>query len=246
MLIYKITNKLNGKSYIGQTKRTLEERIRNHKAYINQLDCTYKLYEAIRKYGWENFEVSVVCYCSSQEELDQKEIEYISYYDTINNGYNMGAGGRINVMSSPEVKLKHDLKMRTEEVRQKISESMKILRAETGFSEETRKKISESLKGNKNFFGHKRKPESILKTAEGTKKHISCQDVLGNIHTFKGVKIAAQWLLDNNITKCTTVKTACGEIKKSATENRYINGLLWKYHNKSCVEAMETVQKGVQ
>ena len=48
---------------------------------------------AIRKYGKENFSVEVVCNCS-ELELDRKEQEYIAYYDSYNNGYNLTLGGQ--------------------------------------------------------------------------------------------------------------------------------------------------------
>lgn len=90
--IYKITNKLNGKAYIGQSK-DIEKRWKAHLSrarygpYQNQF-----LYQAIAKYGPENFSFEVLEECA-EEDLDRLEIQYIKQYDTFPHGYNMNAGG---------------------------------------------------------------------------------------------------------------------------------------------------------
>ena len=63
MLIYKITNIINNKSYIGQTIKTAEERWKEHKAHAfgsHPNDQNKTLYKAIRKYGVENFTFEVL------------------------------------------------------------------------------------------------------------------------------------------------------------------------------------------
>lgn len=77
-LVYKITNDINNKIYIGQTTESLEHRFARHCGYQLQ-DDTY-FHRAIKKYGKEHFKIELVYECSSQEELDQKEFEYISSY----------------------------------------------------------------------------------------------------------------------------------------------------------------------
>lgn len=87
-IIYKITNKVNNKSYIGQTRYTLEFRWRQHQ---HKKDNTY-FHNAIKKYGIENFNLEILEECSI-ENLDSREIYYISKYDTFKNGYNLTIGG---------------------------------------------------------------------------------------------------------------------------------------------------------
>lgn len=88
MFIYKITNNLNNKCYIGQTIHQAEERWKRHQqdALSNRLDTHFA--RAIRLYGVENFSLEVIDTANSQEELTHKESYWIKYYDSINNGYN--------------------------------------------------------------------------------------------------------------------------------------------------------------
>ena len=86
-VVYKITNRVNGKSYIGITTRTLDERFNEH--------CTADSYigRAIRKYGENNFIKQVIDYADNHQELIELEIEYIKHYDSFKNGYNLTIGG---------------------------------------------------------------------------------------------------------------------------------------------------------
>lgn len=86
--IYKITNKVNNKSYIGQTRYTVEFRWRQHQ---HKKDNTY-FHNAIHKYGIENFTVETLEECEV-EDLNNREIFNIAKYDTFKNGYNLTIGG---------------------------------------------------------------------------------------------------------------------------------------------------------
>ena len=91
MIIYKITNMVNGKQYIGQTTRSLQQRWREHCS--TRSGCTY-LHNAIEKYGKENFRVEQIDVALDQEELNYKEQQYIKCYNTIvPYGYNLDSGG---------------------------------------------------------------------------------------------------------------------------------------------------------
>lgn len=87
-IIYKITNKVNGKSYIGQTRYTLEFRWRQH---IHKKDNTY-FHNAIRKYGPDNFSLEILEECP-YSNLNEREIFYIAKYNTFKDGYNLTIGG---------------------------------------------------------------------------------------------------------------------------------------------------------
>lgn len=80
----------SGKSYIGQTSGTQKER--QGTDCIGYQRCT-AFYNAIKKYGIENFEYSILDCTEDKEEIDLMEQMYIQLYDTINNGYNISYGG---------------------------------------------------------------------------------------------------------------------------------------------------------
>lgn len=87
--IYKITNKVNGMAYIGQTRYTVEFRWRQHQ---HNKDNAY-FHSAIRKYGVENFTVETLEECDV-DSLNSREIYYIAKYNTFSgNGYNLTVGG---------------------------------------------------------------------------------------------------------------------------------------------------------
>lgn len=94
--IYIIRNNINDKVYVGQTTRTVEERFKNHlKPSVCKQRGTYKLYNAINKYGKENFYVEMLESNIPVNELDDKEIYYIEYFDSCDNGYNTTYGGNV-------------------------------------------------------------------------------------------------------------------------------------------------------
>lgn len=86
--IYKITNKVNGMSYIGQTRYTVEFRWRQHQHKKN--GCYF--HNALHKYGVENFTVETLEECEVSK-LNEREIFYIAKYNTFDKGYNLTIGG---------------------------------------------------------------------------------------------------------------------------------------------------------
>lgn len=92
--IYKITNSINHKCYIGQSIN-IESRWQEHQrnsANPNSPKYHYPLYCAFRKYGVDKFDFEILEECS-EEGLNQAEIKWISYYDSFENGYNLSRGG---------------------------------------------------------------------------------------------------------------------------------------------------------
>lgn len=86
--IYKITNKLNNKVYIGQSNN-IQRRFEEHKYQ----EKNSAIHNAIKKYGLENFNFEIIEECSL-EELDEKEIFWIKYYNSFEDGYNLTLGGQ--------------------------------------------------------------------------------------------------------------------------------------------------------
>ena len=97
--IYCITNNVNGKMYIGQTRTTVQNRWKGHRVSSKKSDTA--LYRAMRKYGIENFSVETIFAIADPDEekikqsLNFLEIYFIAKYDTLcgNNGYNLTKGG---------------------------------------------------------------------------------------------------------------------------------------------------------
>lgn len=89
MIIYCITNKLNGKQYVGQTVRSLEERYSEHCRKLNTV-----VGKAIKKYGKENFNIEILDSSLIIDDLNDKETYWIKEKNTIiPNGYNLCYGG---------------------------------------------------------------------------------------------------------------------------------------------------------
>lgn len=93
LIIYKATNIINGKVYIGKTKRLLEERIREHKRDMQELK--YYFYNALNKYGFSNFTWETIDTALTPEELNEKERYWINHYKSHDDkfGYNSTLGG---------------------------------------------------------------------------------------------------------------------------------------------------------
>lgn len=164
--IYKITNKINNLSYIGQSTQ-IEQRFREHKKSYNWYrEKNKKLYKDILEYGINNFSFEILEECSI-EELNNKEQYYIKYYNTYPDQYNMTPGGQFNAEENhPSHKLtKQDvINIRTrynnQERKNEVYEDYKNLIGESGFHKiwngDTWKNIMPEVytTENKNFHKH--------------------------------------------------------------------------------------------
>lgn len=110
MIIYKATNLINNKIYIGQTVLNLQTRKKQHENSHKYKSC-YSFSKAIKKYGKDNFKWEVIDTASTIEELNEKESYYINSYKSLisENGYNLKGGGSNSFL--------------TEEVKKKISQA---------------------------------------------------------------------------------------------------------------------------
>lgn len=90
--IYKITNRVNGKVYVGQTRFTVEHRFKQHCKNFNIEHRQQPLYHAFAKYGIDNFSVEALEECPV-ENLNEREMYWIAYYNSFKKGYNATLGG---------------------------------------------------------------------------------------------------------------------------------------------------------
>ena len=131
-LVYKVTNIVNNKIYVGQTIVGLKTRRENHvNAALAERDNNY-FHNSIRKHGKDNFEWEIIGCANSKSELNDLEIYYINKLKSFEKGYNLteGGGGMTNYVI-------------TEEHRKNLSESHKGYKP----TDEHRKRISEALMG---------------------------------------------------------------------------------------------------
>lgn len=214
--IYKISNSINTKVYIGQTTKTVEARFRSHLKASTRTKNGQHLYLAMNKYGKDNFWVEQIDTADSREELNNKEKYWISYYNSINNGYNMMDGGNDeNPMNSEKVKKKHAQKLSSQEIRDKISKSLSDYRKREGFSVEHKQKIKESREKRKQeraalglkFYEH---PENMASRSIT----VYCILDTGEQFEFKSILDAGKWWYDNY--------KPFGEIYSTATYQRKI------------------------
>lgn len=132
--IYKITNTINNKVYVGQTAKTIEERFNKHKILAKKKTNRY-LYDAINHYSINNFKIEEIECCQTKEKADEREIYWISFYDSMNKekGYNMQRGGIGGKQPDDILKI--------------IGKKVSISNMGHSTSLETRNKISIALKG---------------------------------------------------------------------------------------------------
>lgn len=106
-IIYKITNKVNGKIYIGQTKKKLAVRWAEHKNLAFHIKKKSTIFhKAIKKYGPENFQIEEFATCFNIDSINFLEEEIIKNFNSIYPfGYNMTFGGKTSKRSSKAKKL---------------------------------------------------------------------------------------------------------------------------------------------
>jgi|ERR1700677_1450238 len=178
MIIYKITHKLSGKCYIGQTTQKLSYRWNMHRNKSSP--CKY-LKNALHKHGIDNFSVEEIGRYKSQEDLDNAEQYFIDYYNCLApNGYNIQLGG-------------HGKGTMNEQTKQHLREiNLGDKNAFYGkkHSAESLAKMSASLKGRPGSFkGKKHTEEAKLKVGRAHKgKKIWNEKAIIDINTGKVFK----------------------------------------------------------
>ncbi len=165
MIIYLATNKLNDKVYVGQTIKTLQNRISRH-LYRVKNNSNLAFHCALRKYGIENFEFHILEECCSIEMLNEREIFYIKEYSSYQKkyGYNSTTGGK-NFFLSEEAKNKIAIKaVGRIQSKETIEKRVSKIRGRK-HSDETLRKISLSKLGKK-FSKEHRKNIGLSKKGE--------------------------------------------------------------------------------
>lgn len=121
--IYKVTNKVNGKVYIGKTTIEVRQRWNAHVSGAfnpKSKERNFKFHNAIRKYGRDAFIVETIDDVEDEEETALREQYWIEFYDSIRTGYNITLGGEGSTIYPDEFFIKcWESGMTCEAIRQK-------------------------------------------------------------------------------------------------------------------------------
>jgi group I intron endonuclease len=169
-IVYKVTNLVNNKVYIGQTWRKLEQRISSH---LKNNHCSY-FHNALIKYGKDNFKWEIIFISNSQEELDKKEILLIKEHKSQNkkHGYNLRSGGsrgKFNLSSKKKMKESALKYFNSNEARLKHSEIQK-----KRFSNLIEKEKLSLAHGGKSFYIKKDNVIILFKNQSEAARFIGC------------------------------------------------------------------------
>ena len=211
--IYKITNNINNKIYIGKTYKTIEERFQEHiRDSKKENNEKRPLYAAMKKYGLKNFSIEQIEECSNSL-LSAKEIYWIGYFDSYKNGYNATLGGDGSFIYDHE------------QILQRLKENIptKIICEEFGCSAD----IVRDIARYNNI--------DLVALANNRKKCAINQYDLNNnfIQAFQGIGEAAEWCLKNNLSKGQneTVRKKISGCLTHPDTRKTAYGFIWKRHN---------------
>lgn len=241
--IYCIKNKVNGKLYVGLTKKPIETRFKEHLASSKS---SWVIHRAIRKYGKDNFDVSMLGEFPDCDLADA-ERTFISELGTmIPNGYNMTEGGDGISGYSHTEETKEILRNSTRRVMSSLSQEELASRAD---------KISKALKGRKFSIEHRHKiseqakkrvgvlnPNYGKKLSEERRKSMSdsrtgipnlakrvpvrCEGVQIS-KDFESFTEASNWLIDNGLSRSKNVSSITTTIQESVKSNCLRYGFRW-------------------
>ena len=243
--IYMILNTITGMMYIGQTKYTAEKRYKEHIHIALHKKNNLRLYNSMRKYGVENFEMTVLETDVPENQLDEKEKYYISKFRTFENGYNntKGGGGVRGYHHSAETRKKMGRaisasmwKINTPERTEKIKAAQKGRK----FTEEHKQHIKESIKDrhgtNNSFYGkHHTEETKKIWTLINTKYDVIQIKDGSIVNIFTSVKEAALFCLENGYTSA-KLSSVMYRIYYTCKGNQKVcYGFEWEYKEK-CID----------
>ena len=202
--IYKIVNDINGKIYIGKTSSTIEKRFKEHCNDSKKERCEKRpLYDAMNKYGVENFTVEKVEEVENDEIASEREIywinklrTYIGFNDC--NGYNATLGGDSKRIYDYQIIAKKYLELKNQK------ETAKYFQCDV----ETVKKACQE--NNIEIISS----QQIAKDAQ--KKCVKMYDLENNfIQEFETMKDAAIWVIKNKLTTSNKIDGVRSSIRKA-------------------------------
>lgn len=229
MVIYKTTNLINGKIYIGQNSN-------NDEKYFGS---GFLITKAIKKYGLENFKKEIIEECPSKDILNDREKFWIKFFNSTdkNIGYNIsegGTGGKLVPFEGKKGKTYEEYYgiERANEIKQKLSEKRKGYKPplKNITIEEVGKKISESLKGKIISEDRKKKVSKTLKD------YFKTEEGLKQIKKFSEDRKGFKQSEDSNIKRSNTLKGKRPKILDVHPSAKY-----WYFYDKENNLILETL-----
>lgn len=201
--IYKITNDINDKIYIGKTEFNIEKRFQEHIKDSEKLYKNRPLYNAMNKYGIEHFKIELIEETNNTEE---REKYWISYYNSYSNGYNATLGGDGKVLINYDFIVEQFIKGLniyeiSKETGHDVGQISKILKLKGISSEQIKEQ------------GHRKQEKQVFQRNKKTNEITQI---------FQSVAQAAQWIKNNGYSKDTIsgisshICQCCNNIRKSA------------------------------
>lgn len=193
MQVYKITNLINNKSYIGVTKYNFYKRYNYRSDWWNAPSVNLYLKNSVIKYGHENFSVEILENCLFEEEIYFLEKYYIKHYDTLNPkfGYNFTSGGdrgyTYSLISNEKNRISH-LGKPGKGKNKKGHKKPKYLIEKANKTKKEKFKLGLIKPWNKGKKIGPMSAESIERSTKAHKKEVFCFDSSGNfIKKYEGL-----------------------------------------------------------
>lgn len=183
--IYKITNDINSKVYIGKTEVSVEKRWKQHlNDYKRECYADRAIYKAMKKYGIKHFSIEEIDTADDPIKLANLECHYIALYDSFKNGYNCTLGGFGVAWVNEKLVLDSYAK----------NKSLIAVYKETGITQKTIRKILH--KHNVEIV----KQKDVMTSTYGIKVNMCCKETGEIVNTFSSTMEAFRFLSDNNLT----------------------------------------------
>lgn len=207
--IYKVINDINDKIYVGKTLSSLEKRFTEHKEDSHRHQEQIRpLYRAMNKYGCDKFHIELIEECPI-ESLSNREIFWINFYNSYENGYNATLGGDGKQLYDYDAIVKGFLSGKLiNELAQEFECCPDTIRAALQLA-----KIDTKINANKK-----------------AQKSLLMKDMEGNIlQHFSSRTEAVTWLQQNQYTKSSNIDNIIATIGRAANGKRKsAYGFLWE------------------